>query len=225
MIFLNIEKDIFKRTDIDFKRLKTYGFKNNNNEYIYEKVFLNNKFKAIITINKDKIVTGKVIDLEINDEYLALRIEGQGEFVSKVREEYKSILSDIKKHCCDEKPFISEQANRMTKYIKEKYNNEPEFLWDKFKGCAIFRNSNNKKWYALITNIDLSKLENKTGEVEIINVKLEREKILDLLKEKGYYPAYHMNKEHWITILLDGTVPKQKICDLIDISYDLTSKR
>ncbi len=221
---MNIEKDIFKRTDIDFKRLKTYGFKNNNNEYIYEKVFLNNKFKAIITINKDKIVTGKVIDLEINDEYLALRTENVGDFANKVRDEYKSILNDIKIHCCNEKPFISEQANRMTKYIKEKYNNEPEFLWDKFKGCAIFRNSNNKKWYGLITNIDLSKLENKTGEVEIINVKLEREKILELLKVKGYYPAYHMNKKDWISIILNDTISDNEIIKCIDESYSLLNK-
>ena len=41
------------------------------------------------------------------------------------------------------------------------------------------------------------------------------------LKE-GFFPAYHMNKEKWITIFLDGTVPKNEICDLLDLSYDLT---
>lgn len=42
--------------------------------------------------------------------------------------------------------------------------------------------------------------------------------------KNGILPAYHMNKEHWITILLDGTVSKEKICELIDISYELTGK-
>ena len=46
-----------------------------------------------------------------------------------------------------------------------------------------------------------------------------------LIQEDGILPAYHMNKEHWITILLDGTVTIQKICDLIALSYDLTRKR
>ena len=46
-----------------------------------------------------------------------------------------------------------------------------------------------------------------------------------LRKEKGILPAYHMNKEHWITVLLDGSVEKQKIYDLIEISYDLTRKK
>lgn len=45
-----------------------------------------------------------------------------------------------------------------------------------------------------------------------------------LLEEKGFYPAYHMNKEHWITIFLDGSVDDEKILSLIDISYDLTVK-
>ena len=45
-----------------------------------------------------------------------------------------------------------------------------------------------------------------------------------LLEEKSFYPAYHMNKEHWITICLDGSVDDEKILSLIDISYDLTVK-
>ena len=64
----------------------------------------------------------------------------------------------------------------------------------------------------------------KEGSVDIINLKNIPEIVGTLRKEKGILPAYHMNKEHWITVLLDGTVPKQKICDLIDISYELTRK-
>lgn len=46
-----------------------------------------------------------------------------------------------------------------------------------------------------------------------------------LRKEEGILPAYHMNKEHWITVLLDGTVEKEEICNLIDISFELTIKK
>ena len=58
--------------------------------------------------------------------------------------------------------------------------------------------------------------------VDVINLKNLPEMIGSLRKESGILPAYHMNKEHWITLLLDGTVEKKKICDLIDISYELT---
>ena len=71
--------------------------------------------------------------------------------------------------------------------------------------------------------------KNRLGEysdkiVDIVNVKYDPIMLGSLLEEKGFYPAYHMNKEHWITICLDGSVDDEKILSLIDISYDLTVK-
>ena len=71
-------------------------------------------------------------------------------------------------------------------------------------------------------NLDLSKLDNNSGEVEIINVKLDENKIQKLLKQKGFYKAYHMNKKSWITIILDDTLSDKYIMDLIDESYSYT---
>lgn len=218
---MNIENDIFKRSSINFKKVLDYGFKKIGTNYIFEKNFLNDDFKAIITINKEGIVTGKVIDLQINEEYTNIRTKMSGEFVTKVREEYKNILIDIKNSCFEERYFISNQANRITKYVKEKYNTEPEFLWGKSEGSGVFRNSNNNKWYGLIMNIDLSKIDDGTGEIEIINLKLDRNKIKNLIKENGYYEAYHMNKKDWISIILNDTLEDNEIEKLIDESYSL----
>jgi predicted DNA-binding protein (MmcQ/YjbR family) len=38
-------------------------------------------------------------------------------------------------------------------------------------------------------------------------------------------PGYHLNKRHWITITLDGTVPDSMVRDLIEDSYDLVTPR
>ena len=157
---MDIENEIFKRTNINFKLLEKYGFKKENEIYIIEKNFLNDEFKAVITIDNKGIITGKVIDLQINEEYTNIRTNMNGEFVSSVREAYKDILIDIRKHCFERNYYISNQANRVNKYIKEKYNNEPEFLWEKFPGYGVYRNINNNKWYAIIMNLDLSKLTN-----------------------------------------------------------------
>ena len=59
-------------------------------------------------------------------------------------------------------------------------------------------------------------------EVDIINVKCPPEIIGDLRLNEEYFKAYHMNKEHWLTIILDGTVSMKEIKNLIDISYELT---
>lgn len=58
--------------------------------------------------------------------------------------------------------------------------------------------------------------------VDILNLKSDPILIGSLRLKEGFFPAYHMNKEKWITIFLDGTVPKNEICDLLDLSYDLT---
>ena len=183
---MNIENEVFKRTVANFNNLEKYGFKKENNTYIYENIFLNNEFKAIIRVDNKGLVSGKVIDLQVDEEYANIRTEMTGEFVNNVRESYKNILIDIRKHCFETNYFIFNQANRISKYIKEKYNNEPEFLWDKFPGYAVYRNENNNKWYGIIMNLDSSKLSNSSGEVEIINVKLDEKKVQDLLKKKGF---------------------------------------
>ena len=220
---MNIEKDIFKRTIVNFKQIEPYGFKKENNKYIFEKNFLKNDFKAIITIDDKGIISGKVIDLQINEEYTNINTEMTGEFINKVRESYKDILIDIRNKCFENKYFIFDQSNRINKYIKDKYNNEPEFLWNKFPGYAVYRNEKNKKWYGIIMNLDMSKLNNGTGETEIINIKLDENKIKKLLKQKGFYEAYHMSKKDWISIILNDTLKDDEIISLLNESYELVN--
>ena len=73
-------------------------------------------------------------------------------------------------------------------------------------------------------NINKTKLGKENIKVEIINVKLNPEKIKQLIIKKGYYPAYHMNKKNWITITLDDTLEDEIIEKLIDESYELVKK-
>ena len=111
------------------------------------------------------------------------------------------------------------------RYINENYNIIQDNPWKESPNHTTFKHKNNHKWFALIMEIPYEKLMiDKNGIVNVINLKNIPEIIGGLRKEKGILPAYHMNKEHWITVLLDGSVPKKKICDLIDISYDLTKK-
>lgn len=220
---MNIENEIFKRTHVNFEKLEDYGFKKNDDKYIYSKEFLEN-FKAEISIDKNGGVSAKVIDLEFGDEYTNIRVENtKGEFVNRVKDEYKKILKDIRDKCFEKELFITPQANRIAKYIMEKYNDEPEFLWEKYTGSAIFRNKNNEKWYSLIMNIDKSKIDEDSGEVEIIDLKAEESMIKNLIKEKGFYEGYHMNKKSWLTIILDDTISDEVIFSLIDNSYNLVS--
>ena len=220
---MNIEEEIFKKGTFQEKELIKYGFKKENNKYILKKPFLNNSFITEIEIFNNKI-TGKVIDLEVEEEYTNLRTNSKGEFAGKVRDSYKEILLSIKENCFIENTFLNPQTNRVNNYIKEKYKDNPEFLWSKFPGYAIYRNKNNEKWYSIIMNISSDKLNKEIGEVEIINIKLHEDKIMNLLKKEGFYKAYHMNKKDWISIILNDTLEDKEIFSLIDESYEIINE-
>lgn len=222
---MNIENEIFKKSKIDYDKLISYGFKMIDGKYIISKTILNSSFRVDVEISDIGIVKGKIIDLSFNEEYTNYRIENQtGEFASKIRKEFENILLDIKNSCTTTNYFITNQANRIANLIVEKYNDIPKFAWDKFPGYGIFKNPNNDKWYGLIMNINKSKIDNGNEEVEILNVKLNEDEIGHLLNKKGFYKAYHMNKENWITILLDDTIKDEEIMNYIEESHKFTEQ-
>ena len=156
---MNIE-DILNNSTYDENKLIDYGFIRDNENYIYNKHIINNSFLIIITINKT--IDVKIIDLNFNEEYTNHKIDTMnGEFVNKIRDEYNNILIDIKNKCYKENNFIFNQTNRINDYIKSKLKIEPEFPWDKTPQDATYKNKKNKKWFAIIMNINMNKIDNK----------------------------------------------------------------
>ena len=115
------------------------------------------------------------------------------------------------------------RRTELEKYIIEAYNTEPDFPWIKYPNYEVFRHISNKKWFALIMDIPKEKLGlSDKGFLSVVNLKCDPIMIGDLLLESGFFPAYHMSKDNWITIALDGSVTDDKIKMLLDISFDLT---
>lgn len=112
-------------------------------------------------------------------------------------------------------------------YIKKKYKVSPEYPWGKYENNAVFRHSDNKKWFALVMEVGRDKMGlSGDGRVDVINLKIDDRMLKEtLLKEKGILPAYHMNKEHWISVVLDGTVKADKVFDLIGASFLATASK
>lgn len=108
-------------------------------------------------------------------------------------------------------------------YIFETYGVKKESPWADDPESVIFRHRLNRKWFALIMRIPQKRL-GLSGEeqVDVMNVKCYPELIESLRFSEGFFPAYHMNKTHWITVLLDENADKEKIKTLLDISYELT---
>ena len=106
-------------------------------------------------------------------------------------------------------------------YVKKRYGTVPEYLWKESPESAVLRHKNGK-WYALIMNIEKSRLGMEGNErIDIIDVKCNPDMVGLLTQTFGFLPGYHMNKKNWITMLLDGSVSEAKILDFLDMSYDL----
>ena len=219
---MTIEENIFKRAEVNEKALAGYGFRHSKESWTLEVPFMNGDFKAVITVDGAGHILGDVFETATQDIFLPLRVESMDGFAGEVRNAYMEILKDIKEKCCRENVFISSQANRFAEAIYKKYGDRPVFPWDDFSG-GVFKNPDNGKWYAIVMDINAQKVDKKlTGDVEVVNIKLDPEKIQDLHKEKGFYPAYHMNKKNWISISLNDTVPDLVLLGLLDESHAFT---
>ncbi|MGM0241215.1 MmcQ/YjbR family DNA-binding protein [Enterococcus sp. AZ103] len=116
------------------------------------------------------------------------------------------------------------QRKDISNYVELKYKTIPENTFSKFPEYCVLRHKNNEKWYGLIMNISKNKLGiDSEGETDIIDLKVGSGLVGSLISKDGYYPAYHMNKEHWISVDLNSKITSNEIEKLIDISYNLTN--
>ena len=110
--------------------------------------------------------------------------------------------------------------------VCERYSVEGDHPFEGDLDTTVFRHPSNRKWFGIVMQLSKYRLEGDSREiVTVINVKCPYEVASSFLSEKGFYPAYHMNKRHWLTILLDGSVELDTVLWFLDISHDLTRAR
>lgn len=213
-----------KNRKIIINNLIPHGFIQKENNYIYEKEILANEFKVQITISNNLEITSRVIENSLNDEYLLVDVSSAtGEFVGNIKKEYDKVIEEFILTCTTLDVFKNNYTKEVIKYVKEKYNDDLEFLWEKYDNNAIVRNKKNNKWYAAILTIK----ENKLGlfgnnDIEIIDLMYQKDQIERIIDYKKIFPGYHMNKKSWITIKLGGSFPLQELYKLIDNSYNIS---
>lgn len=217
----SLEKEL-ENKKLELNKLIDYGFKKNNNKYIYTKRLSNDNFLVHIEITDFCKITSKIMDIENKEEYWPVDIKNTtGSFIGKIKEEYENILKDVIAICTERDIFKSNQTQAVIKYVKEKYDGNLEFLWEKSTN-AIIRHHDTKKWYLILLTSSKEKLGLKSNDlIEIIDLKMPPEEIVKLVDNKKIFPGYHMNKKHWITICLDNTMKDEELFKYIDISYNL----
>ena len=200
-----MQEKIIKNKKADIKKLESFGFKKYNNGYKYVTHLMNNDFTLTILLLENNKLTTELIENETNELYTLHLTDAEGNFVGQIRDEYNNTISKIVEKCFVYDVFKNKYTKKIINYIKEKYSDELEYLWEKFPDNAIARRKDNSK-------------------IEVINVRAEKEQITELLQQPDIYPGYHMNKKSWITIMLDGSMKIENIYNLIDKSYFLAKK-
>ena len=118
------------------------------------------------------------------------------------------------------------KRDELEAFILEAYHADADYPWRKYPNYEVFRHSNNRKWFAIIMDIPKNKLGMKGEELlEVVNFKSAPILIGALREEPGFFPAYHMSKDNWITAALDGSVSDDKIKMLLDMSYQATAPK
>lgn len=219
-------QEIFKNSKINFNKLEKYGFIEFENNFIYKTSLLDGQFEMIVAVDRDGRISTKVIDCALGEEYvLHLMKDAVGEFVGKIKCQYSERLLDIREKCCEKHIFKSRQAKEIIIYVREKYGDELEHLWETTPSNAIWRRKDNQKWYGALLTIKKCKLGfDCENEVEIIDLRISPQELESLIDNQKYFAGYHMNKKHWLTIILDGSISTKEICDRIDQSYLLAKK-
>lgn len=109
-------------------------------------------------------------------------------------------------------------------YVRDYYSVDPEYPWD--DDNFIFRHAGNRKWFAVAMKTPYCRLGiGKEGSADIIDIKCGPLLMDVYRKQPGILPGYHMNKDNWITILLDGAADDELIKELLEISYRMTNSR
>lgn len=218
------EKRVFQRKRFIPERLLEYGFQKSAEGFVYEAAFMGGDFRAVVAVSPKGIVSGTVID-EMNEEaYTQLRAEHlHNPYAQKVRGEYEALLQAIADACCTSVLFASDQANRITEQIFEQYGVSPDFPWGKspHRSYGTFRHTDSGKWFALIMDIKWDALrKDKNKElVDVINLKVDPQARESLLATEGIYVGYHMNHQHWISVVLNDTLSDEAVMRLIERSF------
>jgi len=220
-------QEILKNKKPNKQKLLAFGFKELDEGYVYSAELVDSQMKLIVTVSKDEKLETQVTDNNSGEEYVLHLVSGAtGSFVGRVKAEYDNVLKEIFLNCFDFDVFKSEQAKKVIAYARQKYGDEPEHLWHEVPDNAILRRKDSTKWYAALLTVSRRKLGFDCDErVEILDLRIKPENIDTLIDNKKYFAGYHMNKKHWFTVCLDGTVEFEEICNRIDNSYDLATER
>ena len=110
-------------------------------------------------------------------------------------------------------------------YCHNTYDTSPDYPFEGDFETAVFRHSGSRKWYAIVMRVSRRKFGFDSDEViDVVNLKLPTEMFGSFGASDGVYPAYHMNKLHWVSVLLPDS-PDDIVRFLVTVSFEATKSK
>lgn len=110
-------------------------------------------------------------------------------------------------------------------YCLNAYNTTPDYPFDADSETAVLRHADNRKWYAIVMRVSRRKFGFDSDEtIDVVNLKLPIDMFGSFGTADGVYPAYHMNKIHWISVLLSDAAD-DLVDFLVHVSYEATKNK
>lgn len=214
---------IFRSAKIKIDSLKAAGFsKSDDSSYFLRLPVSNGDFYADFSLSPaSQSLVVQLFDSSTGEKYPLFDMpRSQGAFVASLREEVQKLVDKLKSSCFE----VHDLKDEYVVWIKSRFSAFPDFPWPDTPDYCVFR-CPNEKWFALVMKVKYRQL-GLTGEEEVwvVNMKAPSDKIPELIDKASVFPAWHMNKKHWITVLLTAATDFEKLCQLTEISYELVNK-
>ncbi|MBB5218686.1 putative DNA-binding protein (MmcQ/YjbR family) [Treponema rectale] len=202
------------------EKLLAYGFTEADGNLVVKKEITDSQFYAEIKLS-EKTLTADVFETATDEKYVLFNVaSAQGAFVGQIRSEVQNVIEEIRDKC-----FISRDIKEKYVDFLHSYFNAPgDNPWaeEPYNSSTVYRCPNNK-WFALIMQIKFKNLGFESDEL-VWAVNLKAEKVESITDKKSIFPAYHMNKKYWITVLLTAVTDFEKLCELTKKSFALVQK-
>ena len=212
---------IFRSAKIKIDSLKAAGFsKSDDSSYFLRLPVSNGDFYADFALSPaSQSLVVQLFDSSTGEKYPLFDMpRSQGAFVASLREEVQKLVDKLKSSCFE----VHDLKDEYVAWIKSRFSAFPDFPWPDTPDYCVFR-CPNQKWFALVMKVKYRQL-GLTGEEEVwvVNMKAPSDKIPELIVKASVFPAWHMNKNHWLGILLDGSASEETVKELLDISFCMT---
>ncbi len=219
-------EDIFLQKQIDRNRLLDYGFEPDGDAFHYTCPVMEGEFHLTVVLDRHGNPTTSLLDADSGEEYTLYRTAAEGTYVGEVRKAIAAVLEEIADRCCVPSTFRQEGTLRLLAHAAAVYRTAPEFPWGQTPpAAAVLRRADSGKWYGIIMTVPQSKLGLRSdAPVEILNLHGTPEAVAALLTRPEIYPAWHMNKKSWFTVILDGSIADAELDCLLAESYRLAGK-